>query len=513
MGDRLRAFDWYGTGLGEPESWPAPLRSAMSICLSSSFPTCVYWGADLRLLYNDAWSLIPADRHPGCLGQPAREVWRDIWDVVGPQLQQVIDTGRGFSAYDQLLPMERGGTSRETYWTYSFTPLFDEHENVVGILNQGHETTAAVIGERSRKSEVARLRELFEQAPGAVALLHGPAHVFELANAAYLELIGNRPVIGRAVAEALPEVAAQGFVALLDRVYATGLTYKAEAAPVALKRSADSELEERVLDFIYQPLRDPAGGVTGIFVQATDVTERHRAVKELVAGDRRKDVFLATLAHELRNPLAPIRNGLQLLKLSAPPGDRLAQTRDMMERQLRHLVHLVDDLMDVSRISTGKIQLRREPVAVRDVLKRAIESTSTAFERKSQNLETAIDDATIVVDGDAERLSQVFANLLGNATKFTPERGHVKLSLRRQANRAEVIVEDDGIGIPEESLQKVFELFAQVPRPQSTEVGGLGIGLALVMQLVGLHGGSVSADSPGPGRGSRFTVHLPLTRM
>jgi signal transduction histidine kinase len=510
MGERMRRFDWQGTGLGDPQTWSPTLRSAVSICLSATFPTCVYYGPDLRLLYNDAWSVIPGERHPGCLGRPAREVWADIWDVVGPQFEEVLATRRGFATYDHLLPIEREGQIRETYWTYSFTPLFDDQERLVGILNQGHETTALVVGERARKDEVARLRELFDHAPGAVALLHGPAHVFELANGAYLELVGHRPVIGRPVAEALPEVAQQGFVDLLDRAYVTGLTYKAEAAPVRLRRSPDGQFEERVLDFIYQPLKDAAGCVTGIFIQATDVTERDRAVKALIASDRRKDVFLATLAHELRNPLAPIRNGLELMRIASPPDDRRRPTLDMMERQLRHLVHLVDDLMDVSRIATGKIRLHREPLILRDVLARAIESTAATFERRSQELDLALEDGTVVVEGDAERLAQVFANLLNNASKFTPEQGHVKLALKRVGDQAVITVEDDGIGIPAEALQQVFELFAQVKR-QDGDQGGLGIGLALVSQLVELHGGSVAAASDGFGRGSRFTVRLPLT--
>ncbi len=290
MGERIRALDPATLGLGPARDWPAALKSALSIALSSSFPTCVYWGPELLLLYNDAWSMIPGDRHPDCLGRPAREVWADIWTIVGPQFQQVAATRRGLSAYDHHLPLIRDGAVRETYWTYSFTPLFDDDERVVGILNQGHETTAAVLGERARVDEVARLRAMFEQAPGAIALLNGPTHVFDHANPAYAEIVGRRELIGRPVAEALPEVVGQGFVDLLDRVYATGETYRG-SANVGLRRSAHGELEERVVDFLYQPLFDAARRVTGIFVQATDVTEREQALRQLVEADRRKDSF------------------------------------------------------------------------------------------------------------------------------------------------------------------------------------------------------------------------------
>ena len=148
LGALIRGFDWASTPLGPPTSWPQSLRSALSICLTSSFPTAIYWGPELRLLYNDAWAPIPAERHPWALGMPGREVWSDIWEVVGPQLEEVLRTGRGFSTYDQMLPMKRGGRIHETYWNYSFTPVRGERGQVVGIFNQGNETTGSVLRHR-----------------------------------------------------------------------------------------------------------------------------------------------------------------------------------------------------------------------------------------------------------------------------------------------------------------------------------------------------------------------------
>ncbi len=509
MGARLRAFDWSSIGLGEPRSWPAALRSALAICLSSNFPTCVYWGRELHTLYNDAWAPIPAERHPWCLGRPARQVWADIWDVIEPQFRAVFETGKGFSAYDQFLPMQRLGRVRETYWTYSFTPLFDENEQVVGILNQGHETTAAVVGEREHKDEVARLRDLFELAPGAVTLLQGPRHVIEMANAAFLQLVGSRDVIGRSVAEALPEIAAQGFVTLLDEVYRSGETYNGEAVTIDLQRMPGAPLEERSLDFVYQPIRDASGCPNGILVQATDVTERDRALQQLREADRRKDVFLATLAHELRNPLAPIATGLQQLKVAGSADTQVAATREMMERQLRHLMHLVDDLLDVSRISTGKITLRRERVALRSVLARAVESTRALFEQKSQRLDVSPAEDELYVQGDVARLTQVFANLLGNACKFTQECGCVALGMHRDGELVRLTVTAGGMGAAPASIAQVFELFEQAQVPGAA-AGVPGVGLALVSQLVQLHGGRVEVHSDGDDGGSRFTVWLPL---
>ncbi|HEY6916984.1 MAG TPA: PAS domain-containing protein [Allosphingosinicella sp.] len=157
MGARIRAFDWEATPFGAPESWPAALRTAISICLHSSLPTSIYWGRELRLLYNDAWAPIPAERHPWALGRPGGEVWQDIWDIIEPQFQHVMETGEGFSTFNQMLPMERGGVPHETYWNYSFTPIRDEHGAIVGILNQGHETTAQILAERALRESQERL--------------------------------------------------------------------------------------------------------------------------------------------------------------------------------------------------------------------------------------------------------------------------------------------------------------------------------------------------------------------
>lgn len=283
MGRMIRAHDWAATPLGAPDTWPQSLRSALSICLHSAFPTAIYWGPELRLLYNDAWSPIPADRHPWALGRPGAEVWRDIWDVVGPQFERVMATGEGFSAYDQLLMMERDGVPAETYWNYSFTAIRGEDGSVVGIFNQGNETTAAVLARRAAQAEIERLARMFAEAPSAVAVLRGPGHVFELANPAYEALVGRGNLIGRSVAEALPEVVAQGFTELLDSVLASGEPYVGRAVPVALER--DGRIEERLLDFVYQPLYDTEGLPSGIFVQATDVTGIGRAEAALRISD------------------------------------------------------------------------------------------------------------------------------------------------------------------------------------------------------------------------------------
>ena len=277
MGERIRSFDWASHPLGIPQHWPQALQMAMSLCLGSSFPTAIYWGPELYTLYNDAWSEIPADRHPAALGMPARELWADILHVVGPQFEQVLATGAGIAQYEQMLPMVRNGAPQETWWNYSLSALRNADHSIGGIFNQGNEITAVVAARRARQAELDRWRELFAQAPAPVALLSGPEHVFELANDAYRALVGGRDVLGLPVKDALPEVVDQVFITLMDQVHRTGEPYVGSSVSVKLQRAPGEPAEDRVLDFIYQPVRSPGGKIESVFVLATDVTERAKA--------------------------------------------------------------------------------------------------------------------------------------------------------------------------------------------------------------------------------------------
>ncbi len=286
MGERIRAHDWGSNPLGPPETWPQSLRSALSICLNSTVPTAIYWGEELRLLYNDAWAPIPTERHPWALGRPAKEVWADIWDVIEPQLNRVVSEGTGFSTFDHMLLMVRGGAPRETYWDYSFTPIRGEGGGVAGIFNQGHETTARILSERARELEAVRQRRLFRQAPGFITILRGPDHVFEFVNDAYQRLFGDREYLGKTVAEAFPELEHQGIQGLLDTVYRTGERFVADRMPVWIDHP-DAGPELRRLDFIYEPVTDDDGSVTGIFCEGFDVTNAYRAETELRESEGR----------------------------------------------------------------------------------------------------------------------------------------------------------------------------------------------------------------------------------
>ncbi len=237
--------------------------------------------------------------------------------------------------------------------------------------------------------------------------------------------------------------------------------------------------------------------------------ETRRTAEALRDADRRKDEFLATLAHELRNPLAPIANGLQILK-AVPNGDSAERARDMMERQLKHMVGLVDDLLDISRVTSGKIQLKLKSLDLRTAVEAAVEATRPLIESMRHTLQVQLPNHALAVEGDSIRLAQVIGNLLTNAAKYTPEGGRIQVSVSNEGNECLIRVTDSGVGIAAEMLPKVFEMFTQVGKHVDRSQGGLGIGLALVRKLVELHGGTVMAESGGAGEGSTFTVRFPL---
>jgi PAS domain S-box-containing protein len=260
------------------------------------------------------------------------------------------------------------------------------------------------------------------------------------------------------------------------------------------------------------PLRDSNGYLIGASKIARDISERKQAELQLKEADRRKDEFLATLAHELRNPLAPIRNGLHILRMSGHSGAGAGHVHEMMERQVAHMVRLVDDLLELSRISRGQIELKRERIGLATVIKHAIETTKPFIESGEHRLDVSLPDDPVMVDGDIDRLTQIFANLLNNAAKYTNKGGAISVEVSCSGNDAVVAVRDNGIGIQRDMLSRVFEMFAQVKNPLRRSQDGLGIGLNLVRTLVEMHQGSVEARSEGLGKGSEFVVRLPLSR-
>ncbi|HEU4727967.1 MAG TPA: ATP-binding protein [Kofleriaceae bacterium] len=362
--------------------------------------------------------------------------------------------------------------------------------------------------------------DLLTHAPVATALMAGPDHVYQLANPLYCKLVGRDPV-GKAHREAFPELLDAALPDILDRVYRTGEPVTVSEMLVALDRTGSGTVEGGYVNFSFEPLRDESERVSGMMAVAVDITdqvrarqalekiseERGRVLLALENANRAKDEFLAMLGHELRNPLAPIVTALELMSAKDGGTQRSAE-RSVIERQVNHVVRLVDDLLDISKITRGVLSLERRLVDVADVLAAAIETSAPLVEQRGHRLTAELPHG-VYVEGDESRLVQVVSNLLTNAAKYTPEGG--ALRVLAGASEGEVIIEvsDNGAGIGPELLPHVFDLFVQGERSAEREGGGLGLGLAIVKNLVTLHGGQISARSEGAGRGSSFMVRLP----
>jgi signal transduction histidine kinase/ActR/RegA family two-component response regulator len=371
----------------------------------------------------------------------------------------------------------------------------------------------------AREAERQRnyLSELFARAPAGIAVVTGPQHVFEMVNPTYDRFTGRRDVVGKPFLEALPEMRDQVFPSLLDRVYRTGAAEIGNEMLARLKRGADGAIEDAFFNFLYQPLRDELGLTTGITVFAYEVTEQVNARRrvehladELRAEHRRKDDFLAMLAHELRNPLAPISAAAEVLRLGHADDPRLRRTSEIVTRQVRHMAMLIDDLLDASRVTRGLVTVERRMEDLRDIVAAAVEQVMPKVESRRHQLRVTVGDTPVRVSGDRKRLVQTLTNLLDNATKYTPDGGRIELALTHDDAEATLLVRDDGVGVPPELRERIFDLFVQGQRSADRAQGGLGIGLALARRLVELHGGGLACTSAGSGQGSEFRMRLPL---
>ncbi|HET7785189.1 MAG TPA: ATP-binding protein [Myxococcales bacterium] len=492
----------------------------------------LWWGPQLIQVYNDAFRpSFGQGKHPSAMGQPARECWPEVWPVVGQELENVVAKGDAIWNEDTLVPVFRDGRVDDAWWTYSYSPVFDDDGARAGVLIVCTETTAAIVARRElerakKEAELAReeLRSVFMQAPMPIAILTGPRHRFTLANPAYEALV-SRAVLGKTLMEAFAEEEAGDYRGILDRVLRTGEAVSIREAELHLA-NAQGVLETRYIDFLYHAYRSPEGSILGVMALVNDVTaavaarrEIERAGKERLAvlereqslrvaaeaGGRARDEFLAMLGHELRNPLAPISTATTLMRMN---GDHHPRERQIIERQVAHLSRLVDDLLDVARIARGKIHLELAPVELAEVVAKAIETASPLLEQRVHQLSVNVPRKGLIVEGDPVRLAQVVGNLLSNAARYTQPGGRIGIHAARSGALLTLTVVDNGPGISQELLPRIFDLFVQGHRRIDRAEGGLGLGLALVKNLVALHGGSVSARNV-PGGGSEFSISLP----
>ncbi len=508
MGARIAAHDWEATPVGRMARWPSSLKTSLSLCLASRYPMFLWWGSGLTNFYNDAYVPVLGARHPAALGGNAAEIWHEIWPVIGPQVDIVLATGEATWNESVPLLMERNGYLEETYLTFSYSPAVDDRGDVAGIFCACQEETGRVRSARSLAERERQFAALVENLPDIVFRLD----------------IDLRYLYVSAQVEHLMGISPERFKGKtnLEAGLSTQLTDPIERACRRALKSGKGvstawayngrQLRTRVV-----PERDEQSAIVSLLGITEDVTEFERATsalrhseQTLREADRRKDEFLAMLAHELRNPLAPIRNAAEILWLMSSDPVRVRETSEIIVRQARHMNAIVDDLLDVSRVTRGLIRLDTEPLDLRSVITAAVEQAIPLIDSRQHNLQVELPEQPVIVQVDRVRLTQVFCNLLDNAAKYTPPGGAIRVTVVNGADdRVEVDVVDSGDGIGAALLPQVFELFAQGERTPDRAQGGLGIGLSLARTLVDLHGGAIEAASEGVGRGSRFTVSLP----
>lgn len=508
MADRVRGLDWGASSLGAVDGWPQALRSCVETMLASRFPMFVIWGARRAFIYNDAYIHILGEKHPGALGKPFAELWSEVLEQIEPIIE---DSFANRPSYFEDLPvlLRRNGYDEQAYFTFSYSPVRGDQGEIEGSLCVCAETTATVRLKQRQADENDKLRKLFEQAPGFAALVTGPNHVFEMRNAAYATLTGGRPLLGLPLAQALPETVEQGFVDIIDEVFSTKKPFIGREVLYQALKTPGEPAEAVYVDFIFQPVLGSDGDSVGVFIQGHEITEQVLGRKALLDADRQKDQFIATLAHELRNPLAPISAAAHLLQRPGATSGPGARAAEVISRQVGQMTRLLDDLLDVARIARNQMSLKKERCAADELIALAVEAARPALDAKRHRLSIDLGDEIVQLDADRVRIVQILSNLLANAAKYTDAGGNISIASRRSGNDWKLSVQDNGIGIRRETLDRVFDMFAQDATALHRSEGGLGIGLGLAKGLAELHGGSIMAESEGAGHGSVFTLTIP----
>jgi PAS domain S-box-containing protein len=446
---------------------------------------------------------IPAADH---IGKRLPELLPELAEACAPGIRAVLDTGtpqRNIEIVSQT-PAQPGATRS---WLEHLLPILDERGQVTGLSIVVEETTERRRAEAAVRESEERLR--LAQQSARLGIWEANLANGTVSASGDMEVRFGHP----------DGVSTGARATFADRVHPADRARVQRAVEAAIENREAFDIDFRVqlpdgsvrwVNCKGSPAYDAAGNPERVYGVNVDITERKAAEEALREADRRKNEFLATLAHELRNPLVPIRNAVEIVRHRITLDPTVQRACDLLDRQVQHLVRLIDDLLDVSRISRGKLQLRRERVALGAVLEQALEVARPLIEGAGHDLVVSLSAGPVFLDADPVRLAQVFENLLDNAAKFTERGGHIRLGTARDGTEVAVSVEDSGAGIAPEHLSAVFDMFAQLPAAPERVRTGLGIGLALTRGLVEMHGGRIEAHSEGPGKGSRFTVRLPV---
>jgi PAS domain S-box-containing protein len=541
MARRMRAYPWTSSPLGDPADWPASLRTACRICLTSRFPMIVWWGEELRFLYNDAYLPLLGNKHPALM-RPGEQVWSEIWPTVGPMLDSVLHTGQATWSEDLLLPMNRHGYWEETYWTYSYSPLHDDDGTVRGVFTAVKETTEEVVGRR----RMAALQDLGAQAgqarsvaeacdlvvrslerapevvPFAAVYLHGPDGEPVLASSTAPGGPGGWPV-GNVLRSGEPvtltdviarfgELPAGGWETPPSEAMVlplTGGTGEPDGALV-LAASAGRPLDEAYESFLGLVAQQTAALVG----DAVAYQAQLRRAEELAELDRAKTAFFSNVSHEFRTPLTLIMGPVEELRARLDPSDpadaAAARELDVIHRNGLRLGKLVNTLLDFSRIEAGRMQASFEPLDLGAFTTELASVFQSAFDRAGMRYDVDCPPLSEPVYVDREMWEKVVFNLLSNALKFTLA-GTVSVRLGEEAGHAVLRVADTGVGVAAAEIPRLFDRFHRIENVPSRSNEGSGIGLALVRELIGQHGGTITAESDGR-TGSTFTVRIPFGR-
>lgn len=530
MAERVRAFDWGSTAIGAVSEWTDTLLGAVNMMLCASHPILLLCGPELILLYNDAFRPILSDRHPEALGDRGREFWTDVWPVVGGQLESVLNEGVTVSFQNALVPILRNGNLEEAYFSYNYSPVFEPDGRIAGIITICQDMTSAMISDRERgevaaalharqeeldkslvalRAERARLLSILHQAPVFFALLEGPAHTFTMVNPHYLTLVGGRNVLGKTLAEALPEAVEQGYGAMLDEVLRTGEPIRGQGARFDLNWAEGHAPDERYVDFVYQPLREADNSISGIMVIGVDVTENKRAQKALIRNEKLATIgrLSAAIAHEINNPLGAVTNLLFLAKMESSS----IEVRDFIDRA-------DSELRRISAITNQTLSFSKQPASMKavhcaELLGGVVNIFHSGLQNGRVKVEQRIGSHPPVNCFEGE-IRQVLSNLVSNAIESMQSSGG-RLLLRSRCATCwstgrkgiAMTVADTGTGIHPEVRKKIFEPFFTT-KGQS----GTGLGLPLSLEIVGRHEGSLRVRSKQGlnNSGTVFTLFLPF---
>ena len=543
LGARLRATEWDATALGPTSTWPQSLRSALSICLGSRFPIAIYWGPELALVYNDAWSPILGEKHPWALGRPAREVWPEIWDTIGPMFQQVMSLGEATYSEDSLLLMHRHGYTEECFFNFTFSPIRGEGGRVEGVFNAVIETTYRVLAERRTRV----LRDLGEKVALAVSTedvarvaveslgkdsADVPFCVFyrverggdqaRLAACAGVEAGSDAaPLVvglGREDERSWPLARArrsQRVEVVRDRN-----TFASPASDAAAPSTAAAFVAPITLPFAETPTAflvlgaNPRRAVDGPYVEFVEKAASQLAASlasaqrrdELAELDRAKTAFFSNVSHEFRTPLTLMLGPLEDA-LASPDHALVGESLETAHRNALRLLKLVNTLLDFSRIEAGRVQAAYEKTDLASFTAELASVFRSAVERAGlrYRVETSTTDAVAYVDRDM--WEKIVLNLLSNALKFTFE-GEIAIAIGAREGDVTLTVRDTGTGVAPDEVPHLFERFHRVRGAKARTHEGSGIGLALVHELVKLHGGEVRVES-AEGKGTQFEVRIP----